>query len=185
LVAQVYGIWQSVFPSGQYSTAGLLADRLLDLAQREGSPASFGFAYRAQVDTNLFRGDLVNAEEHFARWSGFLDADGFREVPSAVVSAIGNASICAGALGRADKARERIAQAIAFARDSNNPFDLAVGRMLESVLFCLLREPQHADAAATQALAISDEHGFPFVRDVTRTALGRGRSSAARVKALR
>ena len=28
---------------------GLLADRILDLAQREGSPASFGFVCYAQV----------------------------------------------------------------------------------------------------------------------------------------
>ena len=44
LVVQVFGIWRSVFVAGDYSTAGLLADRILDLAQREGSPASFGFA---------------------------------------------------------------------------------------------------------------------------------------------
>jgi hypothetical protein len=29
------------------------------------------------VNLNFLRGDLVEAEEHFGRWSGFLDADGF------------------------------------------------------------------------------------------------------------
>ena len=116
--------------AGDYSTAALLADRILDLAQREGSPASFGFACSAQVNVSFFRGDLAGAEEHFARLSGFLDADGFRQVPGAAVVAIGIASLCAGALGHADSARERIARAIAFARDSNNPYDLAVARIV-------------------------------------------------------
>ena len=49
LVVQVFGIWRSVIVSGDYSTAGLLADQILDLAQREGSPASFGFACHAQM----------------------------------------------------------------------------------------------------------------------------------------
>ena len=54
LVAQVFGIWRSVIVSGDYSTAALLADRILDLAEREGSPASFGFVCRAQVDVSFF-----------------------------------------------------------------------------------------------------------------------------------
>ena len=81
LVAQVYGIWRSLFVSGNYSTAALLADRILDLAQREGSPTSFAIVCYVQVYVNYHRGDLVGAEEHFVRWSGFLGSDGFRQVP--------------------------------------------------------------------------------------------------------
>jgi predicted ATPase len=69
LVVQVFGIWQSVFVAGDYSTAGLLADRIRDLAQREGGPTSFAFVYHAQGDTNFNRGDLARAEEHFTRLS--------------------------------------------------------------------------------------------------------------------
>ena len=173
LVAQVFAIFRSVLGKGDdYATAGLLADRILDLAQREGSPASFGFACRAQVVVRFFRGDLTGAEEQFARGSGFLDADGFRQVPGAVVATIGNASHCAWALGHADRARERIARAIAFLRDSNNLYDLAGSRYFESILSYLLREPQRADVAATQALAIGEDHGFPFFRNMTRPMLG-------------
>jgi hypothetical protein len=103
---------------------------------------------------------------------GFLDADGFRQVPGAAVITIGAASSCAGALGRADLARERIARAIAFARNSNNPYDLASGRLFESFLYCLLREPRRAEGAAAQGLALAEEHGFPVVRDLTRPVLG-------------
>jgi len=175
----VHGIWR-VITAGDYSTAALLADRILDLAQREGSPTSFAFACYAQVAVRFIRGDLVGAEEHFARGSNFLDAAGFRQVPGVAVGAMGGAALCAGALGRAEKARERIAQAIAFARDSNSPYNLAVGRNLESWLSCLLREPQRAELAATQALAIAEEQGFPYYRDLTRTAIGWARAQLGR-----
>jgi tetratricopeptide (TPR) repeat protein len=75
-----------------------------------------------------------------------------------------------------DLARERIAQAIAFARDSNNPYDLAAARTMESWLLCLLREPQRAEVAATQALAITEEHGFPAMRNLTLPPLGWARA---------
>jgi len=178
LVAQLSQIWRSLNAAGDHSTAALLADRILDLAQREGSPTSFSFAYRAQVDVSFLRGDLVGVEEHFARWSGFLDAVGFRQVPGAAVVAIGTAGLCAGALGHADLARKRIAQAIACARDS--PYDLAIGRYFESWLSRWLREPQRAEVAATQALAIAEEHGFPLIRNLTRTMIGWARAQLGR-----
>jgi class 3 adenylate cyclase/tetratricopeptide (TPR) repeat protein len=181
LVVQVFGIFRSVNSAyGDYSAAALLADRILDLAKREGSPASFGFAYTAQVMSSFFRGDLAGTEEHFARLSDFLDADGFRQVSGAAVVAIGHAAICALACGHADIVRERIARAIAFARNSKNPYDLASGRMFESWLSCLLREPHDAEVAATQALAIAEEHGFPFIRDFTRPLLGCARARLGR-----
>ena len=172
LVAQVFGIWRSLFFTGDYSTGGLLADRLLYLAEREGSPTSFAFVCRAQVDVNFYRGDLVRVEEHFARWSGFLDADGFRQSTGAAVVVIGFAALCAWALGCADRARERLAHAIAFVRDSNNPYDLATGRLWESWLFCLLRESQRTEVAAMQALAVAEEHGFSDLTNLTRPVLG-------------
>ncbi len=178
LVAQVFEIWRSL--PGDLSTRSLLADRLIDLAQREGSPASFGFVCRAQVDTNFTRGDLVRAEEQFARWGSFLDTDDFRQVPGAAVGAMGIASLCAWALGHADSARERIALAMAFAQESNNPYDLAVARVFESRLSCWLREPQHAEVAATQALTIAEEHGFSYPRNFSLLMLGWARAQLGR-----
>ena len=181
LVARVFDIFRTVLNSGEdYATAGLLADRVLDLAQREGSPASFGFVCYAQVAVRHFRGDLVGVEEQFTRWGGFLGADGFRQVPGAAIIAIMIASHCAVASGHADSARERSAQGLAFARNSNNSYDLAVGRLLESWLSCALREPQRAEIAAAQALAAAEEHAFAFVRNLTLTKLGWARAQLGR-----
>jgi class 3 adenylate cyclase/tetratricopeptide (TPR) repeat protein len=180
LVVQVMGIWQGAIASGDYSTASLLADEILDLAQREGSPASFGFAYRAQIQVGFYRGDLARVEENFARLSQVLDADDFRQFPGAGVEAIGIAAACAWLSGRADLARERSARGITFARASGRPYDLAVSRMFQSALGCYLREPLEAEVAASQALAIAQEHGFQFVMDLIRPILGLAQAQLGR-----
>jgi tetratricopeptide (TPR) repeat protein len=119
----------------------------------------------------LVRGDLVAAEECFARLSRVLDADAFRQFPGVAVEAIGVAAISAWTSGRADSARERIAKGIAFARQSGRPLDLAVGRLFDVVLFSFLTEPLQVEIAATQALAIAEEYGFPIAAAV-RLSLG-------------
>jgi tetratricopeptide (TPR) repeat protein len=183
LVTQVVGIWQSVAASGDYSKSGqLLADQILDLAQREGSPASFGFAYRAQIGVSFFGGDLARVEEDFARLSRVLDADAFRQFPGAAVGSISVAAFSAWTSGRADSARKRSAKAIAFARDSGRPYDLALGRVFEAVLFCALREPVQVKDAATQALAIAEEHGFPLITAFARPSLGRAWAQLGRAR---
>jgi tetratricopeptide (TPR) repeat protein len=176
LIAQLFGIWRGVFFTGDYATGGLLADRILYLAQREGSPASLAFACRAQVDVNFYRGDLVRAEEHFARGSGFLDATGFRQVFGAAVGAAAVAGHCAAVMGHADSASERLAHARALARDNNNPYDLGAASTLESWLYSLLRDPQRAEIAAALGLAIAEEHNIPIMRNHTRATIGWARA---------
>jgi predicted ATPase len=119
---------------------------------------------------------LVGVEGHFARWSHSRDAAGYRQAPGAVVAIMFYASYVAWTFGHADSARERIVQANAFARYSKNPYDLAYWGYLESYLYQLLREPQHADAAATQALVLCEEHGFPYVRVGARAIKGWARA---------
>ena len=129
---------------------------------------------------SFYRGDLVGAEEHFARWSGFLDADGFRQFPGAAVVAIGVASFVRGPW----VTPIQLASALPGRSPSHGIATILTiwrsGDMFESLLSCLLREPQRAEVAATQALAIIEEHGFPFIRNVTRTTLGWARAQLGR-----
>ena len=176
IVRQLFLIYRAAIVSGDYSSAAALADQILDFAGREGSPTSLAFAHNAQLVWRLFRGDLVGAEEHFARWSAFREAAGYGQVPGEVVVVLSYASLCAGCLGYAEKARERIAEAIALARVTKSPFDLAMGRLFESWLYRLLREPRASDAAATQAIALSEEHGFSIAKPRARTYMGWARA---------
>jgi class 3 adenylate cyclase/tetratricopeptide (TPR) repeat protein len=176
LVRRIFGIWLGTLVSGDYLTAGVLADRILYLAQRDGNPAGLAFAHHAEQSVHYLRGDLVGAQEHFAHLEGFLEAPDYRQTPGTVAVAMGNASRSAWTLGYADQARARIAQMIAFDRESKSPFGSVFARFLESWLYRLMREPQRTEAAATLALAICEEHGFPFLRGQVGILMGWARA---------
>jgi class 3 adenylate cyclase/tetratricopeptide (TPR) repeat protein len=177
LVLQGFLVWRSVLVSGDYPGAAALADQLLDLAQREGSQTTLACAHQAQLISRFYRGDLAGAEEHFARWSRFSEAPGYRQSPGAFVATMGHAALVAWTMGHADSARERTNLLIAFARDSKNPFDRAYAHSCESMTYWDLREPQHAEAAARHALALSEEHGgFPFIRGPASVTAGWARA---------
>jgi class 3 adenylate cyclase/tetratricopeptide (TPR) repeat protein len=176
LILRVFDIWRGVLVSGDYLTACALAGRILELAEREGSPTSLALAHTAQQAARYFREDLVGSEEHFVHLGSFVEAVGYRKVPGAAVSALGVASRCTWALGHADSARERATHMIVLAQDSKNPYDLAFGRFFEGYLHRFLREPRHAEAAATQAFAICEERGFQFVRNIARIVIGWARA---------
>jgi tetratricopeptide (TPR) repeat protein len=180
LILQVSAIRAGVFVSGDHSGGAALADQILDLAQREGTSEALASAHGAQLQVCFYRGDLVGAEQHFALLSGLIEAAGTQIMEpmrlETVVVAMAYAGFSVWFVGHAEKARERIAQAIAIARDSKDPFRLAVAQDFEGYLYRWLREPQRAAAVAAQALALSEEHGFPHSRNMARTVMGWARA---------
>ena len=99
---------------------------------------------------------------------------------------IGYGSLIAWNLGRANLARQRIADAITFAEGTKNPYDLAFGRFFESWLYRWLREPRRTAATAAEVVAISEKHGFPYCVHLARHYLGSARAElAARAKEYR
>ena len=179
LFLQQFGMWSVILSSGDYSAAAGLADQLLELAQLEAGPATLGLAHHAQVTIHYLRGDLVGAEEYFTRGTSFFAAPAFRQgFPGVAANVFGGAaSSIAWLLGYADKARERSRQAIAVARETGNPFDMATAQCMASLLHVMLREPEQSEACAAQALEISEKHGFPFYAGMTRIALGWARAN--------
>jgi predicted ATPase len=116
-----------------------------------------GLATNAQSVTRLFRGDVIEAEKHFASGEAALLDQGLRRsfVGTWTISLLGwNAWI----MGRADEARARARRAIAEVADDE--FASATVRMVSSYLNVMLREPGQAALQAAQAIATADEHGF-------------------------
>jgi tetratricopeptide (TPR) repeat protein len=178
----VYASWAAVHNSGDHSGAIALADQLLDLAQREGSSENLGFAHMAQLESRYYYGDLAGTEEHLARLNCFLEAPGFRQFPGIFVIVMGFAGVNALTLGHPASAREPIARAVAFGRDSANPYDMALARFFESWLHLFRREPLLAEAASSQSLVISEENGFSYTRDLGRCITGWARAKCGRAR---
>jgi tetratricopeptide (TPR) repeat protein len=171
-VQQLVSTWAFHSVGGNTSGASALAEQLLDLAQREGNPASFAHAYHALTLGRFQRGLLVEAEEHYKRWNTVCEAPAYRQFRGAAEIARGIASLNAWMLGSADSARRRAAGMTALPQATGNPYGIAFARYLESWLHYLLREASDAIAAAHQALALCEEHEFPVPGAMSQGILG-------------
>jgi predicted ATPase len=150
IVRQETRTWGAVLTNGNYASAAAIADHILDLAQRQGHDTEhLALALNAQVQTRFYGGDLVGAEEQFARLSELIRTAGLRQAAGITPITIGVIGLGAWILGRADSAHERMARAVAFARDSKQPFNLAMALLFEGYLHRFQREPRQAEACGS------------------------------------
>jgi class 3 adenylate cyclase/tetratricopeptide (TPR) repeat protein len=157
LAEQIYGSWTAAVNSGNYLSAMALADRLLDVARRDGGAFTRGLTTFAQLNTRYLIGDLQGAEEHFVSGKAFLSDRGLRRhfIATWTISCAGwNAWIA----GRADEARVLLRHAVATIED--DAYARAVVQTSSSCLHAMLREPEQAAMLAAQAIATAAEHGF-------------------------
>jgi tetratricopeptide (TPR) repeat protein len=165
----------AAYSASDLPTAGMLADRALELAVREGSPTSLGRVHNLQMQTRASRGDLAGVEKHFTIGLKFFDDPGFRRFPGAALAAFAHASRNAWLCGRADVARERDVQMTAIA-NANHPYEMAVSAYWAAWLRVLMREYQQAENLAAQALELSEENQFRQVATLSRCILGHARA---------
>jgi len=176
LVFQGYVAWGAALGAGDHTGATAIADTILRLAQRDGTDASLAFAHAARLLSCFFQGDLVGCEEHLASWNAYSTAPPFLGFPGAFGQVMGQSAHNVWTMGHADVARERIARGLAFAGQSNRPFELAVAHQLEAWLYHGLRETERSTNAWKRSLAISEEHGIPWFATLARVGLGANRA---------
>jgi len=180
LITEVGSRWVATLVSGDLAAASALADQLLDLGLREGSPFSLAVVHMAQIMTLYTRGDLAGAEKHFAAGLEFFDAPGFKRYPgAAAVSTFGYVSLNAWIQGCTEVARKRIAQMMA-AVNGNNPYDVATSWLFAALLQANMREYEQAEALAGRALELSKQHQFPFIAAGCQCTLGHARAQLGR-----
>jgi hypothetical protein len=165
--------------SGDIPAAGTLADQVLEIAIREGCPMSLGIVHSLQIFTHYARGDLAGAEKHFTARLKFFDDAGFRQVPGLILSALGTASLNAWMLGRADLARERIAQVMA-AANPGKPYDVVLSGFYAASLSLFIREYEQAQALAARTLELAQKHQFPYWAALSGCYLGHARVQLGR-----
>ncbi|MBV8135329.1 MAG: AAA family ATPase, partial [Deltaproteobacteria bacterium] len=178
LVLQVFHKWSGVVSSGDLTAAIAFANQLLMLARREGSPAKLGLAYVTQVNARYFSGDLLGAEENFARGAAFFDPA--QKEPGLPVVVYGFASHNAWMLGLADTARSRMEKQLASAFEVHSPFQIAFAQFVAAMLKLQLREHEAAKRLAEDSIGLSVQNGFPVIGDLSRMVLGRACASLGR-----
>jgi len=171
LVVQMAGLFATVVTSADYPTASAVADRVLDLAKREGSPAILGLAHACQISVRYVRADLSGAENYFTAGAAMLEPAG-KIFSSALGAGFGYGSHTAWLRGFPDTARDRMRWAIAGATDLKSPFELAFVQWLAAKLQLFLRNFELAKTAAAASAALSDEHGFRLLAAGARFYLG-------------
>src|SRR5262249_32329310 len=153
LVLQTAGQFATVQTHADYPTASTVADRVLDLAKREGSPAILGVAYACQITVCCFRPDLNSAENYFIAGSPMLEPAG-KIFSSALGAGFGYGSHTAWLRGFPDTARDRMRRAIAGATNLQSPFELAYAQWLAAKLQLFLRDFELAKTAAAASAAL-------------------------------
>jgi len=177
LIREEGRIWQATVTTGDYAGAAALADHVMDLARSDGeSPQRLIFAHNAQLQTRFYTGDLAGVEEHFALMSPLIEQAGARQAPGNNIISIGVASLSAWSLGHSDQAQERAARAAAMAERSQHPYDLAMTLHFQGLLHVCERDPERAGAAAERLLAVAEENGLSYARELARGTLGWARS---------
>lgn len=172
LIREEGRIWQALITAGDYAGAAILADHIFELIRADGDNLERGmFFHLAQVQTCYYTGDLAKAEEHFALGSPLIDVVA-GQAPGNNQISIGVASLAAWIAGRAATAWARMDRGRALAKESGNPYDLAIALHFQGNLHALERAPEPAREAASQLLALSEENGLSYLGDLARGTLG-------------
>jgi tetratricopeptide (TPR) repeat protein len=165
-----------------------LAERLLSLAQREPHPARLVRAYNVLGATLLYMGELAPARAYLDQ--GIALDDSIRDRSPDVrlsdhiqggsllgVSCRRHAALTLWYLGYPEHARQRSHAAITLAQELAHPYSLAYALYFATVLHCLRREAQAAQAQAEAMMVLARQQEFP-AREVRGSVL-RGWARAA------
>jgi class 3 adenylate cyclase len=176
MIQSVCTSFSHTFNSGDLSTAAALADKGLRLALPAGNPTYIGALHTAQQVVRFYRADLTGAKSHFACGRKCFDDPVLKRDPHNIaIGAFAHASFNDWMLGRADLARQRLAEMRTWVNRAN-PHDLPQSDEFAAWLHALLRENETVEIFAARALELYEKHQFLRGIAVSRYWLGYSRA---------
>jgi class 3 adenylate cyclase/tetratricopeptide (TPR) repeat protein len=159
------GIYTFHLNRGEMQSALEVAQEQLAMASRAGDPAHLVRAHWSLGQTLCLRGDPVDAARELERAIALFDPARDRllshDRSDQSVSLRSWLSWATWLAGEPDSARHWGDEAVAIAREGAHPYSLAYALGFDAVLNCMIRDRPRSDERAREAVAISQERGFP------------------------
>jgi predicted ATPase len=163
----VWGLWLFYKVRSDLGRAHLLAGELLALAEQSGDPALVLQARQAGAVVALCAGEPTATRRHMEAAVKLYDPSRHRTLTFEFGQDPGVACLAFGAvalwlLGEPREAVARSRDAVRLAREGSQPSTLALALHFAAVLHQFRGDPAAVREFATEALAVSVEHGFAF-----------------------
>jgi len=182
LVAQRTYAFTTAMVGGEWARTVLLAEQVGKLVRDDDSEASRigrtmarAMGHFCASMTAYYAGNLHVAEERYRAWE-VIQNDAEWPQQGAAAMAFGNGAQIAAFMGQSALARQRIALGRDFVRSEPNPFHAAFGRMLESLLLIVRRDPEAVEVTALEAVENANHSGLRLVAAWGRACLGWARA---------
>jgi predicted ATPase len=164
----LFGLWRSSHVRAQLPTARELGEQLLQLASGQSDPALLVEAHGALGQTLCIQGELTLAREHLQQVVACYEpqqhtAMAFRFGYDPGVYARAMEGWVLWMLGYPEQALRRSQDALTMARAQAHPFTLALTLVTTAVLQQMRREGDATLEHVKASLALSTEHGFPYL----------------------
>jgi DNA-binding winged helix-turn-helix (wHTH) protein/predicted ATPase len=165
----LFGQWRSVHVRAQLETAREFGEQLLTVAERQGDPALFVEAHGALGQTLCVLGEPTLAQEHLRQVVALYEpqrhsarALRFGYDPGIYAHAMEGWVLWL--LGYPEQALQRSHDGLALAREQSHPFTLALTLATVAILQQMRQEGEVSLEQVAASLALSSEHGFPYLR---------------------
>ncbi len=164
----IWGLWVFYLTGGPLDTAIRIAEQYRELAEkRQETPLLLETCQLIGIPS-FYMGEFAKARPILERGAAMYDAalhhslvfeHGGADTGVAIMT---HEALTVWALGQPDRARERMAAAMACARSLSHPFTMAFVLYYHAWLEKLCGDDEAVRVATAEAVGICDEHGFPF-----------------------
>jgi predicted ATPase len=163
------GLWTFRFLRAEMRTAERLAMRLFELAQAAPDPALLLWSHIVQGMTSATLGDLPFALEHLEKGVALYDPQSHRPDRIRVgpqdpkTTCLAYAAWTLWRSGYPDRARQKVDEVLAFARDLSHPFSLAFALDFAGAgVHIFLRDARVVQACTEELMELCREESFPY-----------------------
>jgi class 3 adenylate cyclase/tetratricopeptide (TPR) repeat protein len=170
----LWGLWVVALVRGDRESTDSLAARFVQLIEKSDDPTTLVVVHGALATWHFWKGEYAEAHEYCTLAQALITQE-FFQGPQAQIRG-GSQSYVAEQvllmqqylaysemmLGRAQRARESSARALALAEGTKHPYAIATTLSFCASIECEARAPEAVRALAARLIAISSEHGFPF-----------------------